>query len=204
MNKIGLLLLPVLLAPLFTCFAQEIDTSEAFLKAYMTAQQGDKLERENQFKPALAKFRFAGSMLEELKKDHPDWQPAIVDYRGRKIAEAILRVQSKMATQNDLAAATGSQSPETKASAVPESSPTEPSVEIAVAPSGAKSAEIQTAIENATRDLRTRVESLEAQLNKSQQDIASAQKEKSDLAGRLQASNAELEQAKGELTKRSQ
>ena len=82
MNKIGLLLLPVLalFALPLGSFAQEVDPSEAFLKAYMTAQQAEKLERENQFKPALAKFRFAGSMLEELKKNNGDWQPAIVEY----------------------------------------------------------------------------------------------------------------------------
>ncbi len=111
MNKIGLLLLPVFafFAQPLPAFAQEVDPSEVFLKAYMTAQQAEKLERENQFKPALAKFRFAGSMLEELKKSHGDWQPAIVDYRGRKIGEAILRVQSKIDTQKDLAAATESE-----------------------------------------------------------------------------------------------
>ena len=78
MNKIGLLLLPVLalFALPLGSFAQEVDPSEAFLKAYMTAQQAEKLERENQLKPALAKFRFAGSMLEELKKNNGDWQPA--------------------------------------------------------------------------------------------------------------------------------
>ena len=32
----------------------------------MTAQQGEKLEHENNFKDALAKFRFAGSLLEQL------------------------------------------------------------------------------------------------------------------------------------------
>src|SRR5450432_4258659 len=98
MNKIGLLLLPVFafVAQPPSSFAQESDPSEVFLRAYMTAQQGEKLERENQLKPALAKFRFAGSMLEELKKTNGDWQPAIVDYRGRKIGEAILRVQSKI------------------------------------------------------------------------------------------------------------
>ena len=42
MNKIGLLLLPVLalFALPLGSFAQEVDPSEVFLKAYMTAQQG--------------------------------------------------------------------------------------------------------------------------------------------------------------------
>jgi tetratricopeptide (TPR) repeat protein len=204
MNKIGLLLLPAFLVSLFTCYAQAVDPSEAFLKAYMTAQQAEKLERENQFKPALVKLRFAGSLLEELKKDHGDWQPAIVEYRGRKVAEAILRVQSKMATQTDLAAATSPAGPEGQASAGPSASPTEPSVEIGVEPSGAKPVDVQSAIENATRDLRARVESLETQLKRSQQDISTAQQEKTDLTGRLQVTNTELEQAKGDLAKQSQ
>src|ERR1043165_9225059 len=84
--------------------AQSDDPSETFLKAYMTAQQGDKLEHENQFKAALAKYRFAGSLLEQLRKAHPDWQPAIVEYRGRKVSESILRVQDKAGTQGNLAA----------------------------------------------------------------------------------------------------
>ncbi len=204
MNKIGLLLLPAFLVSVFTCYAQAVDPSEAFLKAYMTAQQGEKLERENQFKPALAKYRFAGSLIEELKKDHGDWQPAIVEYRGRKVGEAILRVQSKMATQTDLAAATGSPGPEGQAPGGPGASETEPSVEIASAPSSAKPVDVQAAIENATRELRARVENLEAQLKRSQQDISSAQQEKVDLTGRLQATNTELEQAKGDLAKQSQ
>src|SRR5437763_7731294 len=73
--------------------AQQDDPSEIFLKAYLSAQQGEKLEHENRFKTALAKFRFAGSLIEELRRSHSDWQPAIVEYRGRKIGEGILRVQ---------------------------------------------------------------------------------------------------------------
>src|SRR6266404_5043488 len=83
---------------------QADDPSETFLKAYMTSQQGEKLEHENQFKAALAKYRFAGSLLDQLRKAHPDWQPAIVEYRGRKVSESILRVQDKTGTQESLAA----------------------------------------------------------------------------------------------------
>src|SRR3989442_7495788 len=84
--------------------AQSDDPSETFLKAYMTSQQGEKLEHENQFKAALAKYRFAGTLLEQLRKAHPDWQPAIVEYRGRKGSESILRVQNKASTQENVSA----------------------------------------------------------------------------------------------------
>src|SRR6267378_2715631 len=74
MTKFGSILLAgsLLIAPL-AC-AQTDDPSETFLKAYMTAQQGEKLERDNQFGPALTKYRFAGTLLEELKKMHASWQ----------------------------------------------------------------------------------------------------------------------------------
>src|SRR2546421_1687206 len=84
--------------------AESDDPSETFLKAYMTSQQGEKLEHENQFKTALAKYRFAGTLLEQLRKAHPDWQPAIVEYRGRKVSESILRVQDKAGTQQSVTA----------------------------------------------------------------------------------------------------
>src|SRR3989475_9512518 len=113
----------VLLAGFFFLLAadylrgQQDDPSEIFLKAYLSAQQGEKLEHENRLKTALAKYRFAGSLIEELRRSHADWQPAIVEYRGRKISESILRVQSKVSTQEDLTAGP---------TALPESAPLPP------------------------------------------------------------------------------
>ena len=89
MKKMGLILLAGVCLSLTPghLAAQSDDPSEVFLKAYMTSQQGEKLEHENQLQGALAKFRFAGSLLEELRKNHTDWQPAIVDFRSRKTGE---------------------------------------------------------------------------------------------------------------------
>jgi len=75
--------------------AQQDDPSEIFLKAYLSAQEGEKLERQDRFKTALAKYRFAGSLIEELRKSHAQWQPAVVEYRGRKISEAASREKSR-------------------------------------------------------------------------------------------------------------
>ena len=82
--------------------AQQDDPSEIFLKAYLSAQQGEKLERQDRFKSALAKYRFAGSLIEELRKSDAQWQPAVVEYRGRKISEAILRLQERITRQTKL------------------------------------------------------------------------------------------------------
>src|SRR5437879_7488370 len=97
-------------ASLILCFflgvtalvGQQDEPSESFLKAYLSAQQGEKLEHENRSKTALAKYRFAGSLIETLRRSHADWQPAIVEYRGRKISEGILRIQERMSRQNAL------------------------------------------------------------------------------------------------------
>src|SRR5438552_172013 len=130
MTKLGSILVAtsLLLAPIAR--AQSDDPSETFLKAYMTAQQGEKLERDNQFGPALAKYRFAGSLLEELKKAHANWQPAIVEYRSRKVSESILRVQEKSGTPQDLAATKSGLAEHTLLSP---QKPTEPTVQIGTA-----------------------------------------------------------------------
>src|SRR5262249_47816083 len=49
---------------------QQDDPSEIFLKAYLSAQQREKLEHENRFKTALAKYRFAGSLIERAEVAH--------------------------------------------------------------------------------------------------------------------------------------
>ena len=203
MKKIGLLLLPIfaVLALPPDSFAQESDPSEVFLKAYMTAQQAEKLERDNQLKPALAKFRFAASMLEELKKSSGQWQPAIVEYRSRKIGEAILRVQSKIETQSDLASTAPSSPTENESAPLPHVTPSGPSVEIGARPKAPPAVNVQAAIQDATKELRSRVDALETELKKSQTEISTAQKEKSEISGKLQESNLELEQAKSQAAK---
>ncbi len=204
MNKFGLILLPalVLLAQPFVALAQDTDPSEVFLKAYMTAQQAEKMERDNLLQPALAKLRFAGSLLEQLKKTNGDWQPAIVDYRSRKIGEAILRVESKISTQTDLSDATA-------ASTIPEpdlpsigGTHAGPSVELGGG-QAPPSVDTQAAIRDATRELRARVDALEAELKSSREQIDTAQKEKFEIKGKLQETDAALEQAKSELAKSS-
>ena len=217
---------PLLLLALAFCLAapdspaQSDDPSETFLKAYMTAQQGEKLEHENQFKGALTKYRFAGTLLEQLKKAHPDWQPAIVEYRGRKVSESILRVQDKAGTQADITGQTAAA--EETTTTAPQNSPppvqvgkekaaSSPPVQIAKekttapAPPAAKAAPSATpneiAIEQATRKLRDRVDQLEAELQKSRTAMSAAENEKQSLNGRLDETKSKLDKAQGDLEK---
>ncbi len=218
MKKFGLIWLAgfsVLLTPVRLA-AQADDPSEVFLKAYMTSQQGEKLEHDNQFQAALAKFRFAGSLLEELKKTHGDWQSAIVDYRSRKISENIIRVQGKLGIQKDLAATS---SPPPTASNPPtlptKPGPPEPSVESskppvvqnpapAPPPSATQpsvSIASDAAIKEATKKLQDKVDQLQAELEKSRTQYDTVAKEKETLNGRLQETSTKLEQAQKDLGK---
>src|SRR5438045_8387666 len=146
--------------------AQQDDPSEIFLKAYLSAQQGEKLERQDQFKTALAKYRFAGSLIEELRKSHAQWQPAVVEYRGRKISEAILRLQERITRQTQLNAS-ASPLPDI-APAAPESDAwSEPGPE-ALAPQPraiVTERPSDTTTKAATKNLRDKVAELQAVLN---------------------------------------
>jgi Flp pilus assembly protein TadD len=179
------------------------DPSEIFLKAYLSAQQGAKLEHENRFKTALAKYRFAGSLIGELRKSHADWQPAIVEYRGRKISEGILRIQERVSRQNDLA---------TDAKRLPEIVPSLPETDgawsepgpEAVAPPGAETiaqGSSGAAIKEATRKLRGKVDQLQDALEKSRSDLETARKEKELVNARLKETASKLEQAQNEIEK---
>jgi len=180
--------------------AQQDDPSEIFLKAYLSAQQGEKLEHENRFKTALAKFRFAGSLIEELRRSHSDWQPAIVEYRGRKIGEGILRVQERISRHDELSAA---------ASPLPEVVPSLPENEAWSEP-GPEVVDPQRldtisqgpsdgAIQEATRKLRRKVNQLQAALEKSRSDLETAQKEKAAVNTHLEETSSKLENAQKEI-----
>jgi Flp pilus assembly protein TadD len=179
---------------------QQDDPSEIFLKAYLSAQQGEKLEHEDQFKTALAKYRFAGSLIEELRKSHADWQPAVVEYRGRKISEGILRLQERMTRQTQLNAS-ASPLPE-----IPPASPesdawSEPGPEV-VAPQpneAGSDTSHDTATKDATKKLRDKANQLQAALDKTRGELESARKEKEAVDTRLKETNSKLERAQTDL-----
>jgi Flp pilus assembly protein TadD len=213
MKKIGLILLAGFCFSLLPgrLAAQSNDPSEVFLKAYMTSQQGEKLEHDNQLQAALAKFRFAGSLLEELRKANANWQPAIVDFRSRKIGESILRVQSKLGTQKDLAATSAPPPSSSNAPVLPDKSgPAEPSVEVAAPRTGdapvplppaepRPSVATDAAIKEATKKLQDKVDQLQVELQKSRTQYDAVAKEKENLSGRLQETNTKLEKAQADL-----
>jgi len=181
-------------------FAQQDDPSEIFLKAYLSSQQGEKLERQDRFKTALAKYRFAGSLIEELRKSHAQWQPAVVEYRGRKISESILRLQERITRQTQLNAS---------ASPLPDIAPVAPESDAwsepgpeALAPQPRETVSERsrdTSVKVATKNLRDKVAELQAALDKTRGDLETARKEKDVVDTRLNETNSKLERAQNDL-----
>jgi hypothetical protein len=201
-RRVSRALLVCLFSTVFVCVlpAQQDDPSEIFLKAYLSAQQGEKLEHENRFKAALAKFRFAGSLIEELRRSHSDWQSAIVEYRGRKIGEGILRVQERMSKHNELAAP-ASPLPEVVPSLPENEAWSEPGPEV-VAPQGLEPTSqgaSDAAIEEATRRLRLKIDQLQTAVEKSHRDLETARKEKESVCARLEETSSKLQNAQKEI-----
>ena len=179
---------------------QQDEPSEIFLKAYLSSQQAEKLEHENRFNTALAKYRFAGSLIAQLRRSHADWQPAIAEYRGRKISEGILRIQERMTRQNALSAST-SPLPEV-APTLPESADwSEPGPEVVAAQSDKTviQAPRDLAIKEATKKLRVKVDQLQTALDKARGDFESARKENETVNARLQETNSKLGKAQDDL-----
>jgi Tfp pilus assembly protein PilF/uncharacterized coiled-coil DUF342 family protein len=86
------------------------DPSGQFFTAYQEFQRAERLEREGRNDDAIAKFRFVAAQLDQIKSQHPDWQPLVVDFRLRKTQEAVLRLEGSLASPTlgpppDLAAA---------------------------------------------------------------------------------------------------
>src|SRR6478752_9993449 len=195
-----LISLHILIAGTRILVGQEEDPSEIFLKAYLAAQQGERLEHENRFKTALAKYRFAGSLIETLRRSHGDWQPAIVEYRGRKISAGILRIQERT-TRQDVLSASSSPLPEI-VPALPESGAwSEPGPEVVAPQLGEPIAQTSrdAVIEGATKKLRDKVDQLQAALGKARNELETAGKEKETIDTRLTETNSKLEKAENGL-----
>jgi tetratricopeptide (TPR) repeat protein len=180
--------------------AQQDDPSEIFLKAYLSAQQGEKLERQDRLRSALAKYRFAGSLVEELRKSHAQWQPAVVEYRGRKISEAILRLQERITRQTNLNAS---------ASPLPDIAPVAPESDAwsepgpeALAPQPREAVtdhSRDSTTKVTTKNLRDKIAELQAALDKTRADLETARKEKEVVDTRSKETNSKLEQAQNDL-----
>ena len=67
------------------------DPGTIYLEAYLQVEDAEKLEKESKFNEALRKYTDAKKILDNIARDHRGWRPEVLDYRRRKVNEAIDR-----------------------------------------------------------------------------------------------------------------
>ncbi len=182
------------------------DPSEVFLKAYTSVQQAEKLEQEGKRAPALAKYRFAASLLEQLTQTDPNWQTLIVRYRLRNTTETIRRLEEK----GTLQAATPSPTAGTRLGVTTPDDDL-PTPDANLGPVGSLTPAASTdALDRTVADLRAKLDRTQQELKKAQQEkkdaLATAQKERQaftrqrdDLADQKQALTKQRDELAGQV-----
>lgn len=153
------------------------DPSEQFLNAYQSYQQGEKLERGGNNEEALAKYRFAESLLTEVSRNDPSWQKPVVEYRLKKTRENIERLQGSAHT---VPAQVAEGVDEAKPDAPPP--PAGPSITI-VPPSGpAGTAQASPSVSSSeVKRLRRQLDDLKSELQEARSALASRKRREGDL-----------------------
>jgi len=166
--------------------AETGDPSDLFLNAYLSVQQAEKLDHTGNFKSALSKYRYAASLLEQIQKNSPDWQPLIVDYRKKKTSESIAKLEEKISVQ------------------VTEPKPSDPGPlpqkdDSAASQTNAPTVLIPSAteqIEQGTREIRNQILDLQNQLKNSKEQLHTVQEQKDNLAKQLSETSKQFDKTK--------
>ena len=179
------------------------DPGDLFVNAYMAVQAGEKAEQAGNFKEAISKFRYAAQVLDQISERHPAWQPPIIDYRKKRTAEAIGRMQDKVgATGTSKPPATAVAPPAFRASRGQEhsagtsrgNSPDDASGRAEPArttpPTRRPVDEPDLPASTPAKEVEQRMEKMRRELEKVRAEAARAEKEKMDLAAQLQQAAA--------------
>ena len=177
-----LLSVGLLLAPIARAQSGE-DPDQIFLSAYMNAQQAEKLESQGSFKAALAKYRFAGSVLDQLQQRNPDWNPLVLQFRKKKVADAIQKLEEKIALEAPPIAVPPPQ---------PLDSTQPPPNDNAARASQSPEAAGGDAFDRAAREMRAQMATVKQQLEQSHQQLEAVQREKERIASQLEETTNKL------------
>ncbi len=212
--------------------AQEgaVDTSDPsglYVRAYTSALQGESLETEGKLRPALAKYRFAASLLDQLSQSNPNWQPLIVGYRQRKTIESIRKLEEKgVVLQNG---PTNGQPPTAFNSSygrpatlpnvppptapggdddlpTPDGAPGQPASRdngtVNVGPAGVQpplAAPALEVVDRSTRELRNKLEKTQKELKTALDSLAAAKKEKQEVVKQKDELESQMQFSRAEV-----
>lgn len=179
------------------------DPSESFLSAFSAFQKAEKIEAAGNGQAALAAYKEAARVLEQISARWPQWNPAIVEFRKKRTADAILKVQERMArggggtaiVPNDAIAGAGGgdirgiepELPGNEGGLIPEPMPEpEPRAPIATRPPAANNGVPMDPIQAIQNEMKR----LNGELEKTRGELEAIRKEREELAHQLTESQA--------------
>lgn len=184
------------------------------MRAFMAVRQGEEFERQGKVKPAIAKFRFAASLLDQIRASHAEWQPIVVEYRTRRTRESLERLEKKLAleTLNTAPAPVRQEKPPLTEADLPpitepvrQALPVNPQEDPLPAPDGAAAPTVETVPSRSDskelKTLKARLDKLEQDLASTKEKLAASEKEKKNLKTQLEESSTKLEAAQSETKK---
>ena len=173
------------------------DPAETFLKAFTSVQQGEKLETDNKLRPALAKYRFAASLLDQLTQTDPNWQTLIVKYRVRKTTENIHKLEEKLSVQgaSDRGTVPANPSPAGADEDLPVPDSVPPPGPVLVQPTLSAAPPEREIIDHTTNNLRAKLADTQTQLKAALNALASVQRDKQEAVRQKQDIEFQLKSA---------
>lgn len=175
------------------------DPSDVFLNAYLAFQKGEKLEGAGNAKGALEAYEQAVSLLDDISKQAPNWNPAIVDHRRQKATEGVTRMTPLAGKR------TGGGKPKPSEEDVSGPMPgerDEPLLEGTDSFPAPRETQPQTQPRssgkpgsNPLQEIQHQLDSLQADLAKTKEKLQSVTKEKEDLAKKYDAALKDAEES---------
>jgi tetratricopeptide (TPR) repeat protein len=161
------------------------DSSDLFLNAYMANEAGEKLENSGDATRALQKYRYAASLLDQISRNDPKWQPIVVDYRKKRVSDNIARLQQQMGQQP---------APAPDANTVPLDDGMPTKEETLPGTTATETPSVSTA--GLSDQAKAEIEELQSDLRDSQRKLKSVEVDKQSLATRLNDALKQLDQTK--------
>lgn len=192
---IFLFVLQIVAAPFLT--ASSSDPSELFLNAYLSVQKGEKLEQEGHYKLALQKYRYAASLLDQIHEKTPEWQPLIVEYRKKKTAETIAKIEQKISLEGP--GSTREEVPPVTEPPLPQQNADQSAPSVNVTPSvttPTTTAGGSDVFDNAAQEIRTKFQQMQEELNETKRKYIEVQREKEELSSKLDTTIKQLDQSR--------
>ncbi|SDU15899.1 hypothetical protein SAMN05444156_2316 [Verrucomicrobium sp. GAS474] len=185
----------IVLLALFTFFgsfevghAATLTPQDQFLKIYFLLQDADRMEQKGQYASSRSRYTEVADQLSDLKKNYPDWEPSIVNFRIKFARDKIAQLADK-ADSNPSPTLT----PTPKPAANP---PVTVTADVPPAPVAPAPVTSGGAISSETTALKQRISSLEGELADTKKQLNDALTQATQLRQRLDAAERELSNVK--------